>query len=241
MKAGSKEKMRNASSTNQPLSAAPKQLKQGDLNVSVYQRLKDMILAGRLRPGNRLVHQDLADQLSVSRTPVREALERLCQEGYAGRRPRRGYFVAELGTSDVQPLYETREALEAFALQRAFEMGFSRTHLNELKKINKRYAALFREGITRERLQIDQEFHIQLASCCNNPVLSGMLISIFEKINLKRRLDGAGLQIGDGPLKDHQALLTAIEANQSEAAEKILRQHIRQACGRFLKHLEINE
>lgn len=70
----------------------------GDLNKSVYSALKEMILSGKLRPGLRLVHQDLADILNVSRTPVRKSLERLYQEGYAGRRSRRGYFVAEVET-----------------------------------------------------------------------------------------------------------------------------------------------
>src|SRR5260221_6721083 len=102
----------------------PKKAKKGDTNDFVYRSLKELILSGRLRPGNRLVHQELGDRLAVSRTPVREALERLYQEGYAGRRPRRGYFVAEFDVGNIRDLYGTREALEIFAYDSCCAAGF---------------------------------------------------------------------------------------------------------------------
>ena len=138
---------------------APEPLrKKGDLNDTVYWRIKEMILSGRLRPGNKLVHQELADQLSVSRTPVRESLERLYQEGYAGRRPRRGYYVAELNTADARDLYETREALEIFAFRKSCELGFSRQAIAELKALNLDYGRMFPESVSRKRLR--QPLHV---------------------------------------------------------------------------------
>jgi DNA-binding GntR family transcriptional regulator len=215
--------------------------KKGDLNESVYRTLKDLILSGKLRPGNRLHHQDLADQLSVSRTPVRESLERLYQEGYAGRRPRRGYYVAELDAGDVEDLYETREALEAYALRKSCGIGLSKANLAELRKLNATYAELFVQEATRERLRVDREFHMKLASLAQNPFLCRMLESVFEKIDLKRRLDGAGIILNEAPMKDHKALVTALAARQYKEAEEILRRHIRQARLRLLQHLELSE
>jgi GntR family transcriptional regulator, rspAB operon transcriptional repressor len=214
--------------------------KSGDLNDTVYRMLKEMILSGRLRPGNRLVHQDLADQLSVSRTPVRESLERLYQEGYAGRRPRRGYHVAEFNTADARDLYETREALEIFAFRKTCERGFSRAAISRLQALNRDYARMFPESVSRRRLQLDEEFHLTLAGFSTNPFLCRTLAAVFEKIGLKRRLDGYGLIVNDDPLRDHQALVQAIADGRLDEAEQVLTHHIRQACLRLLHHLDVN-
>jgi DNA-binding GntR family transcriptional regulator len=213
-------------------------LKKGDLNDSVYTALKELILSGRLKPGVRLVHQDLANQLSVSRTPVRESLERLYQEGFAGRRLRRGYFVAEIRSSDVRDLYGTREALEMFGYEAAFEKGFSKPDIAELEAINNKYASMFPDSVTRARLKVDRDFHLKLAGFCGNQVLLKTLDSIFEKIELKRRLDGYGLIMDNSPFQDHQNLVTAIKAKDFEKGREVLRNHIREACGRFLRHLQ---
>jgi DNA-binding GntR family transcriptional regulator len=214
--------------------------KKGDLNEIVYRRLKELILSGRLRPGNQLHHQELADQLSVSRTPVRESLERLCQEGYAARRPRRGYFVAEVGTADVQDLYETREALELFALRKTCEAGFSPRQLAELGRINAAYTGLFSHETTRERLMVDQRFHVTLAGYSGNVFISRMLTSVFEKINLKRRIDGAGFPLDSDAASDHRNLMAALAAGRHGDAHDVLRQHIRGARLRVLRQLELN-
>jgi DNA-binding GntR family transcriptional regulator len=76
-----------------------------------YEAIKRDILGNRLRPGTKLTHRMLAENLGVSRTPVRESLERLYQEGYVTRILNRGYFVAEINEQEVRVLYQTREAL----------------------------------------------------------------------------------------------------------------------------------
>ena len=186
------------------------------------------------------MHQDLADQLSVSRTPVRESLERLYQEGYAGRRARRGYFVAEVGFSEVRDLYDTREALEMHAFRTTAGKGFTGEQVDELLQLNEEYAALFPDVVNRVRLKVDQTFHRTLASFSGNEHLCKTLDAIYERIALKRRLDGSGLAVGDQPLREHQAFAEAVGKKQYEDAEETLRNHIRHASIRHLKHLEAN-
>ncbi|PWK61281.1 GntR family transcriptional regulator [Aminobacter sp. AP02] len=212
----------------------------GDVNESVYAALKEMILSGRLRPGVRLVHQELADQLSVSRTPVRESLERLYQEGYAGKRSRRGYFVAEVESSEIKDLYGTREALEIHALQVVSARGFTSSEIETLERINAEYASMFPASVNRARLKVDQTFHETLASFSGNQHLCKTLVAVYEKIELKRRLDGYGLVVGDKPLLEHIDLVAAIKRHDYAKAELILRDHIRQASIRLLEHLESN-
>ncbi|WP_181164682.1 GntR family transcriptional regulator [Amaricoccus solimangrovi] len=221
--------------------AEPKALrKAGDLNEAVYSALKEMIMSGKLRPGVRLVHQDLADQLSVSRTPVRESLERLYQEGYAGRRARRGYFVAEVGSGEVRDLYGTREALETHALRTVCARGFTQQEVERLEQINAEYAKMFPASVNRARLLVDQNFHQTLASFSGNEHLCKTLMAVNEKIELKRRLDGHGLTVGNQPLEEHQDLVAAIRSGDCEKAENVLRAHIRHASDRLRDHLEAN-
>jgi DNA-binding GntR family transcriptional regulator len=91
----------------------------------VDEKIKDAILANRLRPGTKLTYIALAESLGVSRTPVRESLERLYQEGYVTRIVNRGFFVAEIDAHELRDLYQTREALEVYALRRVIEGGLS--------------------------------------------------------------------------------------------------------------------
>lgn len=207
------------------------------LNLTVYDRIKTEILERRLRPGVKLTHQGIAELLGVSRTPVREALERLFQEGYVYRIPRRGFFVAEIGTDEVGHLYQTREALELYQLGKLLGTGIPKRDLARLRAINERYGKLISVNLTYERLMVDREFHVYLASLTGNTVLTGHLDAIFEKVILKRRLEGVADATGNVPFEDHTRLLNALEGGDRDAIE-ILGSHIRGACDRLLAHLQ---
>jgi len=207
----------------------------------VYATLKQWILTGRLRPGNKLIPQELADALNVSRTPIRESLERLHQEGYAGRQPRRGYFVVEIDTDDVRDLYKTREALELFALNQTLQKGVSAADIAGLRKTNAKYAKMFGPniGLTHDRLQLDRVFHLQLAELSGNQYLCGLLDAIFEKLIFKRRVDGSGPLPSEAPFKDHEAVIDALEAGSLKKATQVLANHIQGGCDRLLRYLHL--
>ena len=109
------------------------------LDDTVYGSIKQMILTNQFRPGYKLTHQHIADLLNVSRTPVRQALERLYQESYVIRIPARGFFVAEIDSHEARDLYDVRMALETFALRLAMSreaIGDKQfKHLLELQKV----------------------------------------------------------------------------------------------------------
>lgn len=213
--------------------------RQPSLNIAVYEMIKADIVSSKLRPGIKLTHQGLAERLSVSRTPVREALERLFQEGYVSRDPGRGFFVAEIDAQNTRDLYQLREALELFQLRRLFDRGISAAELANLRAINQRYEKLILKNLTAERLMVDREFHMTLASFCGNAVLLRHLDSIFERLILKRKLEGAIDRSGIAPFEEHVALLDAIEQGQQRQAQAILRKHIRGACIRLIEHIEM--
>ncbi len=207
---------------------------------STYDAIKAAILSNHLRPGHKLTHQSLAEMLGVSRTPVREALERLYQEGYVTRIQNRGFFVAQIDAAEARELYETREALEAFALQETMRRGVPKATLKELKAINRRYKELIQKNITAERLQEDRCFHLTLAGATGNRYLGNVLAAIFDRVILKRRVEGYSEQ-GLGPWREHCLILDAIEGGKSELAVQALRLHIHSACTRLGTHLEHSE
>lgn len=202
-----------------------------------YEAIKRDILGNRLRPGTKLTHRMLAENLGVSRTPVRESLERLYQEGYVTRVLNRGYFVAEINEQEARELYQTREALESYALRLTFDCGVQPRDLKPVQAINTRYAALCKESLSHERVLVDREFHLRLASLSGNAYLVRTLEGIFDRIILKRRVEGYHDTRGLAPHEDHVRLLEAIGAQDQILAQTILHRHIDSACVRLLRYL----
>ena len=99
----------------------PRAKRTENLSAQVYSQIKTLILCNEVLPGQKLHHQELSERLGVSRTPVREALTRLVQEGYVSLLPNRGFTCKEIRLQEADELYELREALEAFAVEKAIE------------------------------------------------------------------------------------------------------------------------
>lgn len=212
-----------------------------DLDVlvhSTYAAIKREILGNRLRPGSKLTHRMLAENLGVSRTPVRESLERLYQEGYVTRVQNRGYFVAEMDTQEVSELYQTREALELYALQQVLAKGISAQSLKVIQAINARYRTLCQQNLSRERLMVDREFHLALADLAGNGFLSRTLAGIFDRLILKRRVEGYHDTRGLKPHDDHVRLLAVLGKGDDGLAQRLLRDHISSACTRLTEYLQ---
>ncbi|MBL8386440.1 MAG: GntR family transcriptional regulator, partial [Burkholderiales bacterium] len=207
------------------------------VNATVYDAIKELITQSQLRPGVKLIHQDLAERLQVSRTPVREALERLFQEGLVTRLPRRGFYVAEIDEDEARELYELREALEIYALRRSLARGIRPAKLRRLDGFNRDYKALVRDGATRERMSVDRDWHLALASLAGNRALLRSLAAVFERLIMKIRTDGYRTVRGAEALHEHEQMMKALRSEDGAAAEHLLAQHIQGARWRLVSHL----
>ena len=208
------------------------------LNTFVYEAIKERILGNRLRPGNKLTDQELAQMLGVSRTPVREALERLHQEGFVVHIPRRGCFVAEIDAEEASELYELREALELHALRRTAAKGLTAGQVRQLGALTRAYAGLVKDDSTRARLLVDRDFHLALAGAAGNRALSRSLEAVFERLVLKMRTEGFRTSRGKEALGEHMSLFDALRRQNFDEAEKLLVRHIREGRKRLLAHLD---
>lgn len=222
--------------------AAPAGGDRGFTIQKTYAHIREEILLHRVRPGVKLTAEHYAASLAVSRTPVRQALERLCQEGYVTRIPARGYYVAEIDATEAHDLYDVRHALEMRALETAFERGIDPAGLARLTELNAQYRRSLADPKVINRSQIDQEFHLALAGLSRNAVIVRMLRDVYDRLNLRRRNDGywfwqRGTQRGPGGASEHAVMIAALRRNDRDAALAALREHLAQARANYAAFL----
>ena len=209
-----------------------------NLSARVYNQIKNLILCNEIMPGQKLYHQQLSERLGVSRTPVREALTRLVQEGYVSFLPNRGFTCKEIRMQEAEELYELREALEAFAVEKAIETVTDAT-LRQLRDKMNAYGRDVQKRFTRERLVYDQDVHLEIAQLTGNDTLRNTLSHVFERIVLKRRTDGLyDPARGVAAHQEHLRLLDAMERRDAVEAIAVLRNHIRAGKKNVMADLE---
>lgn len=200
--------------------------------VDLTSLLLDAIDRGELPPGTRLVEADLAERFGVSRTPVREALNRLETQGVVARDPRRGAVVATLDYDQLGELYAVRAVTEGFAARMAAR------HAAPAE------IALLHEMVETDRARIDdaaalsqanKAFHRQLHRASHNRYLVQMLDAMRRSLALLSHTSliwpGRGAQSVD----EHARIVAAIAARDEDAAEAAARQHIENALGARLR------
>jgi DNA-binding GntR family transcriptional regulator len=200
-----------------------------DKRLEAYNRIREFILTYKIKPGHRLDHEYLRKEIGVSTTPIREALNRLMEEGFIFQIKNRGYFVSDLSIEELENLYEVREALEVFAIRKILREGrkITKALKREIDKTMDLYFKYAHEEPYRNRLPLDQKFHVNLAKLSNNSLLSTMLENIFEKVNYKRRVVELHPQRGKEASKEHYKIFDLfLEGNEKKLIE-CLQGHIR--------------
>lgn len=199
------------------------------LSNQVYEHLLQDILAGRLASGTVLREVELAQQLGVSRTPVREALGRLAGQGLAEIRANRSAVVRELGAEQLRHVYQVREALEGLAA----ELACRRLTAADFDRLDDLVAAIpapdsadYQDACHR----LDVELHRLLALRSGNPVLAGEIEKFHDLVQLVRyrvaSRDGA-LALA---LRQHRAIISALRAGKPAEARRAMIAHIRSSC-----------
>jgi len=209
-----------------------------NLSARVYHEIKGLILRNEIMPGQKLQHQELSERLGVSRTPVREALTRLVQEGYVSLLPNRGFICKEIRMQEAEDLYDLREALEALVVEKAIEKLNDET-LERLRKKIELYGSDIEKRFSRERLIYDQNIHLEIAEIAGNETLKRTLRQVFERIILKRKTDGLyDPARGMSAHKEHLRLMEAIRHRNVAEAVRIVRAHIQEGKKNVLSDLK---
>lgn len=191
---------------------------------SVYERLRYAIFAGDLTPGSRLSVPRLAQELTVSRSPVREAVLRLIEEGLATGIPHRGAFVAHVGTSELVELYQVREVLEGLAARLAAERADAEL-CSTLAESHERHRKAIRENDLAGHLELDMQFHRLMRQGTGNAELTRLLDGTQDKVRLAmitRTASSGRLEA----LNEHGAILESIRVGDADGAESRARAHV---------------
>ena len=158
---------------------------QKPLKDLVYLELKHKILTGEIVSQTRLMEIDLSEKMNVSRTPIREAIKRLADDGLVKVEPRRGAYVANISIKDMLDVFEVREDLEGFVAKLAAER-ITEDEKEELKNISAEYEAALNQGNKERIIELDEKFHNFIVSCSGNETLSE-LVNYVQELSLRFR------------------------------------------------------
>jgi DNA-binding GntR family transcriptional regulator len=193
------------------------------LRDEVYMRIRTAIVQGRLAPGARLRDRDLAENLGVSRMPIREAIRRLQDEGLVVAEASRWTKVAPIDTTLADDLYPIIGALERLAI--VLSGAWSRKKLNELSAINDQLARRLDEGNNVRAEQADEAFHSLLLRQSRNQRLYSVVDGL--KVHLHRVVTVyfGGAYAGSRSVEEHQAIIDALAHGDTEGAAHAVEQN----------------
>ena len=188
-----------------------------------YDYLHDAILCNQLKPGSAIVEQEISDLLNISRTPVREALKVLEAEGLVRQIPQRGTFVEQINTQDVEEIFALREALEVLALHEAIKHVSDK----ELDKLEKYLTTLTSDSKEEEFYSSDRLLHNLIIQNGGNRRLANFLHAVNSQVERLRLISALRPNRLEQSMEEHLAIVKAFKSRDLEAAERELRQHIK--------------
>lgn len=196
------------------------------LREIVYEELKRQILTGEVVPGTRMMEVELADDMGVSRTPVREAIRKLEKEGLVTIEPRKGAYASNISVKDMEDILEVREDLEGLAafLAAARITDEQKVALNEA---NENYSKAVMSGDTEEIIHYDELFHKLVVQCSGNKTLIQMVETVQELALRFRYLYYDDFSRYEKMPMEHKEISEAVLSGNGESARVAADNHIK--------------
>lgn len=191
----------------------------------VFQALREAILTGSFQPGERLPEIQLAQRLGVSRTPLREALRMLEQEGLVVMYPRRGACVANISPKMLRDVLEVRRVLEELSVELACR-NITAERIEELRETNRKMESAVSEGDIRLIIQYDEAFHDTIYRIADNQKLTLMINNLREQMFRYRLEYIKDEQIRHTVVAEHWKIIEALAAGDAAAAKTTISAHI---------------
>ncbi len=201
--------------------------------IVIARRLTEAVMEGTLAPGRQLGEVELATQLGVSRGPLREAMQRLVQQGILRSEPHRGVFVVELTADDVTDIYLARAAVEAAACRVVIREHPQRT-ADRLAEACAAMAAAADQGDPRALAAADMELHQVLIAESGSPRLVRMADTLFVETRMCLSALTVTYSAPVDLVAEHAAIIDALRAADEELVVELLDAHMRDALSRLL-------
>ncbi|TFZ02801.1 GntR family transcriptional regulator [Ramlibacter henchirensis] len=194
-----------------------------NIGLAVYEKLRVKAIGHDFLPGERLNEVELAREFGVSRTPLREALNRLTTEGFLRSIPGKGFFFRELDPKEIFDLYELRAAIEVAAVRLAVQRA-STEDVNALAKMVEDASAQ-EDCEVSDLIAADEAFHSRLIALAGNSEMSRVVLNINARIQFVRWINVDKLS-KRATHKDHRAVIQALRQRDAEACAGLLQKHI---------------
>ena len=206
------------------------------LKDRAYQNIKFQIIRGNLRPGTRLLEEELAKAMSISRAPIREAFNKLEKEGFVTTIPRKGAAVSNVTAEIIEDIFEIRETLETLAVKKSLGKIF----IDELEKVGYDFKEFINKsenaGNRIQYLALDKKFHDLLSQNCGNKKLIELLTNLQEQIHWLRNISLKRTTFS-GSVREHLAIIEALKRNDEKLITKALLLHLERAKESSLKEV----
>ena len=195
------------------------------LREAAYVAIREAIASGQFKPGQRLVEKALAQQLGISRAPVREALRQLESEGLVVGRPHRGVYVAELSSEDVWEIYTLRAAVEGLAV-RLVARQVEPEVVEELGDLVRKMRVAAERGRREELSQLDMRFHEVLCRAASHRRLLEAWQSMYAQARMLVSMIALREMLPARLVRHHEEVTDAIRRGDPAEAERLLTSHI---------------
>jgi DNA-binding GntR family transcriptional regulator len=193
-------------------------------NVAVYERLRQEIVKGKLKPGQKIVMRELAKELGLSETPIREAIRRLESEGYLHFTPHLGALVSQLQEKDLVEIYLIRIELEGLVTRLAAP-HLTGKDIEFLERKNREMETVMRKGAYENLGGLNREFHLRIYNAAPYPRLYKMICDLWEDFERSQSVFAYVPGRAATSVAEHRALIDALNGKESEKAGRLMRRH----------------
>lgn len=207
---------------------------------AVAKRLRQEILNGTLKAGQKLDQSSIANRFGISRMPIRDAFRILEGEGLVRLKPGKGAFVAKINLAEFIQIYQVREVLEALAMRLAVP-HLSDEDLNAMADSVEIMEQAAKQGDLGRWVELDRSFHLSAYHNCRNPTLLKVIVGFWNSTQQYRRAFLSNPSQTEDTLKQHKQLLEAFQARDGERAAQLMAEHIRGTVRAILQNRDDKE
>lgn len=203
----------------------------------IYQIIKKEICDGNYLPGQWLQEKELAEKMNVSRSPVREALKQLVDEGLAIEYPNKGVFVKEFSSKDIEEIYDVRIMLESYAIKNSVKVITS-INIKDLMEILQNLSDCYEKNDISNYIEYDTQLHQYIVKLGGNSLVSDIYKRIYSQVQQFRIYSLTTKKRFDDSIIEHRKVVENMIASNWKEADRINRIHLALAREEIINHIE---
>ena len=203
-------------------------------NRKIYADIKQKIIDEGLLPGQWLVERKLCAEYGISRTPLREALQRLVSEGFLGLQRSKGYLVKKLSIEEIIKIFQAREAVESMLTSLACHNG-DYDFIARLKELEEELEIIDIEQNSEDGTVIGSKLHNLIAETADNSILYEYYQKLKDLSALTRNISKRSIEVEKQSKEEHIGLIKALIEKDENSGENCMRNHLRNTCQRVVE------